>query len=151
MDGKKKLDGIYTRMLWAILNKSWRQHPTKQQLYSHLPPIMKTIKVRQTRHAGHCYGPPHMSKQKQGDQLKPTYSSSVRIWDVALRTCQNNREEWQERSGTIRWWINLNESCQLHPYFLQRTWSLPGPCLPKMIRNMDSRNYYNLKGKDIDI
>ena len=26
---EKKLDGIYTRMLPAILNKSWRQHPTK--------------------------------------------------------------------------------------------------------------------------
>ena len=36
---EKKLDGNYTRMLRAILNKSWRQHPAKQQLYSHLPPI----------------------------------------------------------------------------------------------------------------
>ena len=26
---EKKLDGNYTRMLRAILNKSWRQHPTK--------------------------------------------------------------------------------------------------------------------------
>ena len=25
---QKKLDGNYTRMLQAILNKSWRQHPT---------------------------------------------------------------------------------------------------------------------------
>ena len=46
---EKKLDGNYTRMLRAILNKSWRQHTTKHQLYSHLPPIMKTIQVRQTR------------------------------------------------------------------------------------------------------
>ena len=52
---EKKLDGNYTRMLRAILNKSWRQHPTKQQLYGHLPPIMKTIKVWWTRHAGHCW------------------------------------------------------------------------------------------------
>ena len=43
---EKKLDDNYTRMLRAILNKSWKQHPTKQQLYSHLPPIMKTIQVR---------------------------------------------------------------------------------------------------------
>ena len=50
----KKLDGNYTRMLRAILNKSWRQHPTRHQLYGHLPPIMKTIQVRRTRHAGHC-------------------------------------------------------------------------------------------------
>ena len=52
---EKMLDGNYTRMLRAILNKSWRQNPTKQQLYSHLPPITKAIKVRWTRHAGHCW------------------------------------------------------------------------------------------------
>ena len=51
---EKKLDGNYTRMLQAILNKSWRQHPTRHQLYGYLPPITKTIKVRRTRHAGHC-------------------------------------------------------------------------------------------------
>ena len=48
---EKKLDGDYTRMLRAILNKSWRQHPTKQQL----PPITKTIQVRPARHAGHLW------------------------------------------------------------------------------------------------
>ena len=52
---KKKLDGNYTRILQAILNKSWWQHPTRHQLYGHLPLIMKTIQVRQTRHAGHCW------------------------------------------------------------------------------------------------
>ena len=52
---EKKLDGNYTRMLRAILNKSWRQHPTRHQLYGHLPPITKTIQVRQTRHAGYCW------------------------------------------------------------------------------------------------
>ena len=31
---EKKLDGNYTRMLRAILNKSWRQHPTRHQLYT---------------------------------------------------------------------------------------------------------------------
>ena len=51
---EKKLDSNYTRMLWTILNKSWRQHPTKQQLYDHLLPITKTIKVRWTRHARIC-------------------------------------------------------------------------------------------------
>ena len=43
---KKKLDGNYTRMLRAILNKSWWQHATRHQLYGHLPPITKTIQVR---------------------------------------------------------------------------------------------------------
>ena len=48
---EKKIDSTYTRMLWAILNKSWRQYPIKQQMYGHLPPITKSIKVRRTRHA----------------------------------------------------------------------------------------------------
>ena len=52
---EKKLDGNYTRMLRAILNKSWRQHPTRHQLYGHLPPITKTIQARRTRHGGHCW------------------------------------------------------------------------------------------------
>ena len=41
----EKLDGNYTRMLRAILNKSWQQHPSRNQLYDHLPPIMKTIQA----------------------------------------------------------------------------------------------------------
>ena len=43
---EKKLNGNYTRMLQVVLNKSWRQHPTKQQPYGHLPPITKTIQIR---------------------------------------------------------------------------------------------------------
>ena len=34
------------------------------------------------------FGPPHMAEQKQNDQLELTYYSSVRIRDVAPRTCQ---------------------------------------------------------------
>ena len=52
---EKKLNGNYTRMLRTILNKSWQQHPTKHQLYGHLPPITNTIQVRRTRHAGHSW------------------------------------------------------------------------------------------------
>ena len=96
---EKKLDGNYTRMLRVILNKSWRQHPTRHQLYGHLPPITKTIQVRLTRHAGHCrrsrdelirdvlLWTPHMAVQKQDDQHEHTFSSYVRIRDVVLKTC----------------------------------------------------------------
>ena len=127
---EKKLDGNYTRMLRAILNKSWQQHPTRHQLYSHLPPITKTIQVRRTRHAGHCW--------RSRDEL---------IWDVLLwipthgrakvgrpartyiqQLCEdtgccpedlpramNDREEWRERVRDIRdtsaiwwwWWIHI--------------------------------------------
>ena len=34
------------------------------------------------------YGPPHMAELKQDDQLEPTYSSYLKIRDVALRTYQ---------------------------------------------------------------
>ena len=40
---EKKLDGNYTIMLRAILNRSWRQHPTKQHLYGHLPPPSRKL------------------------------------------------------------------------------------------------------------
>ena len=66
----KKL-GNYTRMLLAILNNYWRQHPTKQQLYSHLTPIPKTIKVKRTRYAGHCW----RSKDKLISNTLPWTSS----------------------------------------------------------------------------
>ena len=48
---EKKLNDNYSRMLRAIFIKS----STKQQLYGHLPPIMKTIQVRWTTHVGHCW------------------------------------------------------------------------------------------------
>ena len=38
----ENLDGNSTRMIRAILNKSWKQRPAKKQLYDHLPPISKT-------------------------------------------------------------------------------------------------------------
>ena len=97
---EKKLDGNYTRMLRAILNTSWQQHPTRHQLYGHLPPITKTIQARRTRHAGHCWRskdelvsdvllwtPAYGANQKQDDQLEHTYSSYVMIRDVTLKTC----------------------------------------------------------------
>ena len=45
----------YTRMVRVILNKPCRQHHRKKQLYGPLHPITKTIKVRRTRHARHCW------------------------------------------------------------------------------------------------
>ena len=86
---EKRLDGNYTRMLRAILNKSWKQHSTRHQLYGHLPPITKTIQVRRTRHAGHYW---RSRDELISDvllwtpiygQLEHTYSSSMRIRDVA--------------------------------------------------------------------
>ena len=122
---KKKLDGIYTRMLRAILNKSWRQHPTRHQLYDHLPPITKTIQVRQTRHAGHCWRSkdelisdvllwtPAYGQAKAGRPAR-TYIQKL-CEDTGcspedLPEAMDDREKWRERvwdiraSGTTWWW-----------------------------------------------
>ena len=118
---EKKLDGNYTRMLRAILNKFWRQHPTKHQLYGHLPPITKTIQVRRTRHAGHCWGSrdklindvllwtPTYGRAKKDDQHQHTFSNYLRIRDGVQKTCQrrwtigkSGREI--RATSTTRWW-----------------------------------------------
>ena len=56
---KKRLDGDNTKMLQAILNKSWKQHLKKQELHTLFPSILKTILVRQTGHAGHSWRNKH--------------------------------------------------------------------------------------------
>ena len=109
---EKKFDGNYTRILRAILNQSWRQHPTKQQLYGHLPSITKTIKVRRTRHAGHCrrsrdelisdvlLRTPSHGRAKAGQPAR-TYIQQL-CEDTGcspedLPEAMNDREEWRER------------------------------------------------------
>ena len=52
---EKNIDGNHTRMLRAIFNQSSRQHHRKQQLCGLLPHITKTIQVRRTSHARHCW------------------------------------------------------------------------------------------------
>ena len=124
---EKKLDGNYTRMLSAILNKSWRQHPTRHQLYGQLPPITKTIQVRRARHAGHCWRSrdelirdvllwtPTHGRAKAGRPAQ-TYIQQL-CEDMGccpkdLPRAMNDREEWRERVMDIRatsaiwWWWN---------------------------------------------
>ena len=114
---EKKLDGNYTRMLRVILNKSWRQQPTKHQLYGYLSPVTSTIKIRQTRRARHCW--------RSRDEL----ISDVLLWTPShgrakarrpartyiqqlcvdtgcspenLPEAMNDRERWRERVRNIR-------------------------------------------------
>ena len=115
---KKKLDGNYTKMLRAILNKSWRQHPTKHQLHGHLPPIMKTIQVRRTRHTGHCWRSrdelisdvllwtPTYGQAKAGQPAR-TYIQQL-CEDTGsspedLPETMNDREKWRECQGYPCW------------------------------------------------
>ena len=97
---EKKLDGNYTRILWAILNKSWWQHPQSTNYTATCLPSWKLSNLDEpdtqdtageaetSSQVMYSYGPPHMAEQKQDNQLEHTYSSYVRIQDVALKTCQ---------------------------------------------------------------
>ena len=121
---EKKLDGNYTRMLRAILNKSWQQHPTRHQLYGHLPPITKTIRARRTRHAGHCWRSkdelvsdvllwtPAYGQSKAG---RPARTYIQQLCDDTgcnpedLPEAVNDKETWREwvrdiRAGRTTWW-----------------------------------------------
>ena len=140
---EKKLDDNYTIMLRAILNKSWRQHPTNQQLYGHQPPITKTIKVRRTRHARHCW--------RSRDEL----ISDVLMWTLShgrakagrpartyiqqlyvdtgcssedLPKSMDDMEGWRERvrdidadGATLWWWWYDCKPCLLTPWYSQLT------------------------------
>ena len=133
---EKKLDGNYTRMLRAILNKSWQQHPTRCQLYGHLPPITKTIQPRWTRHAGHCWRnkdeivsdvllwTPAYGQSKAG---RPARTYIQQLCDDMgcnpedLPEAMNDRETWRERVRDIHasrttwwwWWFALSQARML--------------------------------------
>ena len=130
---EKKLDSNNRRMLRAILNKSKRQHPTKQQLYGHQPPITKTIKVRRTRHARHCW---RNRDELISDVLLWTLSHSRAKAGRPARTyiqqlCEgtgcspeyqpetmNDRKEWRERYVSRVKWSNPGKGVAPSPYTL---------------------------------
>ena len=138
---EKKLDGYYTRMLRAILNKSWKQHPTRHQLYSHLPPITETIQVRPTRHAGHCWrnrdelisdvllSTPTYGRAKAGRPARTYIQQLCEETGCSpedLPESTNDRKKWQERVRDIRassktwwwWWWWSQEQKRIQMKFL---------------------------------
>ena len=106
------------------MNRFWQQHPTRRQLYGHLPPITKTIQARRTRHAGHCW----RSKDKivsdvllwtpaygQSKAGRPARTFIQQLCDDTgcnpedLPKAMNDKETWRERVWDIRasrtpWW-----------------------------------------------
>ena len=112
---EKKLDGKYTIVnnFEQVLEAT---HP-KPRLYGHRSPITKTIKVRRTRHAGHCcrsrdelisdilqwtlsYG-----RAKAGQPARTYIQQLCENTECSLEDlpeAMNNREEWRERVRDIR-------------------------------------------------
>ena len=117
---EKKLDGNNTRMLRGILNKSWRQHHTKHQLYGHLPPIMKTIKVRRTKHAVHCWRSrdeltsdvflwtPSHGRAKEGRPARPYIHQLCEDKGCSSEDLPEAMNDWERArdicAGGTTWW-----------------------------------------------
>ena len=121
---EKKLDGNCTRMLRAILTKTWRKQPTRQQLYGHLPLIPKTIQIRRNRHARHCkkskgelisvilmWTPSH-GRAKAGRPVKKYTQQLCAYRGFSLEDlpgAMDDRDGWRERvrkisAGSVTWW-----------------------------------------------
>ena len=103
---------------------SWRQHPTRHQLYGHLPPITKTIQVRRARHAGHCWRSrdelisdvllwtPTHGRAKAGRPARTYIQQQCEDTGCCpedIPRAMNDREERRERVRDIRatsaiWW-----------------------------------------------
>ena len=113
---EKKLDGNYTRILRAILNKFWRQRPTMQKLYGYLPPMTITIIIRRTRHAGHCWRSrdehksdvllwtPSHGRAKAGRSARPYIQQLCADTEYSLEDLPDaidNRKVWRERVRNI--------------------------------------------------
>ena len=114
---EKKIDGNYTRMLRAILNISWKEHPSKERLYGTFPPISQVIREQRLRFVGHCWRSkdeivqsvllwrPNHGKRNRGRPSK-TYIHQL-IEDTGMNVedlpnAMENRELWRRRIKEIR-------------------------------------------------
>ena len=153
-----KLDRNCTRMPQAILNKSWKQHPTKQQ-HGHLQPISKTIQIR---HARHCWRSknelisgvlprtPSHGRASVGrpartylQQLCTDTECSLEDQPEAVDNRDEEREREREREGgrvreirassMTRWWwcllIVLQSRCKIIIEYLGLTIQTKSKCL----------------------
>ena len=116
---REKLDGNYTRMLRSNIEQVLATTPHKTPTIRTLTPITKTIQVRRTRHAGHCW---RSKDELISDVLQwtPTYGCAkagrpARTYiqqlceDTGcnpedLPEVMNDREKWRERVRDIRAW-----------------------------------------------
>ena len=104
-------------MLRVVLNKSWKLHPTKEELYGNIPVISEIVRERRTKYAGNCY---RSKDELVGDLLlwmpnhghssvgrpRRTYidqlSNDVGIPVDELKPVMEDRDVWRERVRLVR-------------------------------------------------
>ena len=112
-----EIDGTYTRMLLAALNKSWREHLTNKELYGNIPKISVAIREQRLRFSGHCWRSegelasdlllwqPYHGKRFRG-RPPLTYIDQL-VKDTGCRTeelpaAMKERDKWKERVVNCR-------------------------------------------------
>ena len=98
-------------MLRDVRNESWKQHPTKQQLYGYLSRITKTTQGRRPRHLGHYWCipvNPFIWRSKCGTTSLNLSTTALCLEDQP--GAMDVTDEWREwvreicASSTIWWW-----------------------------------------------
>lgn len=106
---EKRLDGTYTRLLMRVKNLSWKQHPTKAQIYQDLQPVSALVKARRIRFAGHClrsdneiisslilWKPIPVGTRSRRLTFSDVISRDTGICKLDLETAMRDREYWRE-------------------------------------------------------
>jgi len=101
-------------MLGAVLNLSWRQHPTKKQLYGPIPPITSILCKLRMCIAGHCWRAKQelisnlllwVSRRGKSRVGRPASSYIDQLCRDAsclpenLPTLMQERDEWRDRQN----------------------------------------------------
>ena len=111
---ERRLDGTYTRLLMRAQNLSWKQHPTKAQIYGKLPPVSSLVKGRRVQFAGHCCRAENevistlllwkpSSRNTRGRTLSypDVISRDTGIQKQDLRNAMMDREVWRNLVNSI--------------------------------------------------
>ena len=85
------MDGNYTRILSTVLKKSWKQHPSKEQLYGSQTSKQDEQDIQDTAEEARknllvsfFYGPLPKNNPVLADQQELIYNSSVWTRDVVV-------------------------------------------------------------------
>ena len=90
---KNNFDLYCTRMLQAILNKSWKQHPMKPQLYGHLPPIYKKNPSKMDKTCSTLLEKPRQTHKWHSSMDPSTWT--CQSWSTSKNSVQSQDEVWK--------------------------------------------------------
>ena len=114
---ENRLNGSYTRMIRAALNKSWKEHLTKEELYKRIPMVTETIRKQRTSFAGHCrradnelaitvlLWQPQQGQRSRGRPAKTYVDQLVEDTECTLEeipNAMNDRDGWIKRVNECR-------------------------------------------------